>query len=330
MDRLEEENAVIEELVDVVVVDVRTVADDLMALKMRLLVVDAVVRLIEEDMDMDVGVDMDVSVGMGVVELVTLIGSGLLVLLKMVTTTTNSLLFWTFRIKWLEASYVSGFAEGCVQRPPEGEARNISLLPTIAAIGQELAVRFSDTAISNLISNSTIARHLQNQLITTKIAGKDSDERNRPNIIERRFQYATWLVNLGQYSHLPVPFFTGVHRRQVHIDELGFKHLYSENQRLCTISAIKQHLVLPHIQAEILNTLEILETCGQRLVSISSSGEPTCCLELGTTHFSKLHNRNVRTGARVFIAISLHLTIEKSHFINVNKYIVIVNEHFII
>ena len=66
-----EEDAVVEELVDVVVVDVRIVAEDLM------------VRLIEEDVDM----------GVGMLELATLIGSGLLMLLKMVTTTTNSLLF---------------------------------------------------------------------------------------------------------------------------------------------------------------------------------------------------------------------------------------------
>ena len=32
-------------------------------------------------------------------------------LLKMVTTSTNSLLFWAFHIKWLEASYVSGWLE---------------------------------------------------------------------------------------------------------------------------------------------------------------------------------------------------------------------------
>ena len=51
----------------------------------------------------------DMGVGMGVVELATLIGSSLLMLLKMVTTTTNSLLFWAFRIKRLEASYVSGW-----------------------------------------------------------------------------------------------------------------------------------------------------------------------------------------------------------------------------
>ena len=67
--------------------------------------------------------------------------------------------------------------------------------------------------------------------MATKIDGKDSDvpyERNRPNTIERRFQYATWLVNLDQYSHLPVCAtssilsFTGVHQRQVYIDESGF------------------------------------------------------------------------------------------------------------
>ena len=79
----------------------------------------------------------------------------------------------------------------------------------------------------------------------------------------------------------------------------------------------------------------ILKTCERRLVSISSRDEPTCCFVLGTTHFSKLHNRNVQTDARVFIGISLSLSIEKSfaiksHYIHVNKYIVIVNEHFII
>ena len=42
-------------------------------------------------------------------ELATLIGSGFLMLLKMVTTTTNLLLFWAFCIKRLEAWYVSGW-----------------------------------------------------------------------------------------------------------------------------------------------------------------------------------------------------------------------------
>ena len=347
-------------------------------------------------------------------------------------------------------------AEGRVQRLPEGGAHNIKLtdgmqafirdfvlqqpFTIIAAVGQELAVRFPDTAISD----STIAWHLQNQLITTKTAGKDSDlsyERNRPNTIERRFQYARHMIGQPRWVFT---FICLCHQRQVYIDESGFNiftrrskgraplgervrrivaprgrnvnitlaispdtglvhhvieqrtvtratfqaftnellvilaprvpineevfiifdgarpHLSIvvppefqdrfhvvmlppyclffnpvEQAHSCLKSEIKQHLVLPHIQAEILDILDILETCGRRLVSISSSGEPTCCFELGTTHFSKLHNRNEHTGARVFIDISLHLSIEKSFaiksdFINVNKYIVIVNEHFII
>ena len=64
-----------------------------------------------------------------------------------------------------------------------------------------------------------------------------------------------------------------------------------EQAHSCLKSAIKQHLVLLHIQAE------ILETFRRMLVSISSSGEPTCCFELGTIHFSKLHNRNVQMHA---------------------------------
>ena len=52
-------------------------------------------------------------------------------------------------------------------------------------------------------------------------------ERNRPNTTQRRFQYAIWLINLSQCSHLPVcvtsmPSFAGVYQRQVYIDESGF------------------------------------------------------------------------------------------------------------
>ena len=193
-----EEDAVVEELVDVVVVDVRIVAEDLMALKMR-----AVgggrggaadrgrygrgrghgcgrVNNVDRQRLVDAFEDGD-----DYHELAALLG--------IPYQTTRSII----RV-WL--------AEGRVQRLPEGGARNIKLsddmqafirdfvlqqpFTTISAVGQELAVRFPDTAISN----STIARYLQNQLITTKIAGKDSDvpyERNRPNTIEPRFQYAT-------------------------------------------------------------------------------------------------------------------------------------------
>ena len=81
VDRLVEEDAVVEELVEVVVVDVRIVVEDLMVLKMQLLVMDAVMRLIEED------------VGMGVIELATLVGSGLLMLFVVLLIVFFSCLF---------------------------------------------------------------------------------------------------------------------------------------------------------------------------------------------------------------------------------------------
>ena len=83
------------------------------------------VRLIEENMDMDVGV----------VKLATLIGSGLLILLKMVTITTNSLLFWAFHIKRLEASYMSGWRKVVYKdyRKDKGGARNIKLTDDMQA-----------------------------------------------------------------------------------------------------------------------------------------------------------------------------------------------------
>ena len=213
MDRLVEKDAVAKELVDVVVVDVRIVAEDLIRWPWRCgWVVDAV------DADRgghgrrcghERGRGHEHGHERGRVsnvdwQLVHAFEDGddyreLAALLGIPYQTARSII----RV-WL--------AEGGVQRLPEGGARNIELIDdmqtfiryfvlqqpftTITAVGQELAVRFPDTAISNQQFRFP-ARHLQNQLITTKIAGKDSDvpyERNRPNTIEGRFQYAAWLV----------------------------------------------------------------------------------------------------------------------------------------
>ena len=267
-----------------------------------------------------------------------------------------------------------------------------------------------DTAISN----STIARHLQNQLITTKIAGNDSDvlymyERNRPNTIEQCFQYATWLINLGQYLHLPVcatssfPSFTGVHQCQVYIDESGFNIFFSKNQRPCTVRrtspprrspmrkkrhiarmglvhhAIEQRTVTRATFQAFMNELvvfmaprinersldhfstpsskpitawrvrsnniwcfltfqlkfSIFKTCGWRLVSISTSSEPTCCFKWEQNALQQITQQKCANWcARIHRYIPASLSIEKSfaiksEFINVNKYIVIVNAHFV-
>ena len=85
--------------------------------------------------NIDIGIDMDVDVG--VVELATLIGSGFLMLLKMVTTTTNLLLFWEFCIKRLESMIRVWLAEGRVQSLPESGARNIKLTDDMQAFIKE-------------------------------------------------------------------------------------------------------------------------------------------------------------------------------------------------
>ena len=136
-------------------------------------------------------------------------------------------------------------AEGRVQRLPEGVARNITLTDDMQAFIGDFVLQQPFTTIAHRRgwsgTGGSLPRHgnfklnhslaPSKQLITTKIAGKDShvpNERNCPNTIERRFQYATWLISLGQYLHLPVcatssiPSFTGVQQRQVYIDESGF------------------------------------------------------------------------------------------------------------
>ena len=65
------------------------------------------------------------------------------------------------------------------------------------------------------IHTSTIARHLTNNLISLKIAGKDADvpwKRNTPEAKESRFQHATWLSTLPINHHI-------IH---MYVDECGF------------------------------------------------------------------------------------------------------------
>ena len=193
------------ELVDVIVVDVGIVAEDLMALKMRLLVVDAVVRLIEEDMDMDTwawawawgGHERGRVSNVDRQRLVDAFEDGydyheLAALLGIPYQTAQSII----RV-WL--------AEGRVQRLPEGGA-NIKLTDdmqafirdfvlqqsfiSIAAVGQELAVRFPDTAISNQ-QFLFPARHLQNQFITSS---------SPPRLLERTAMYRMKEIVLTQSS----------------------------------------------------------------------------------------------------------------------------------
>lgn len=81
---------------------------------------------------------------------------------------------------------------------------------TLTKLNEDLQERLPDKPH---ITISTIARHLQDQLITLKIAGKDADvpfRRNTAQTKEVRYQYAIWLTNIP------------INHKIVYIDESGF------------------------------------------------------------------------------------------------------------
>ena len=117
-------------------------------------------------------------------------------------------------------------AEGRVEARPRGGPRNIrvdgEMVAEIRRIAREnpftTLVQIQDRLQANLpdkprIHTSTIARHLMNQLISLKIAGKDADvphQRNTQDSKEKRFLYAQWLTHLPANVHL------------IYVDECGF------------------------------------------------------------------------------------------------------------
>jgi len=116
--------------------------------------------------------------------------------------------------------------EARVEAKPRGGARNKKVDEEMAEEVRRLArenpfttlVRIQDQLVANLpnkprIHTSTIARHLHNQLISLKIAGKDADvphQRNLPINKEKRHTYAQWITTLPPTSHV------------IYIDECGF------------------------------------------------------------------------------------------------------------
>ena len=116
-------------------------------------------------------------------------------------------------------------AEARVERLPQGGRRHVKVddamrdeilrlarekpFTTLVEIQDGLLRAFPDKRIHT----STIARHLTNNLISLKIAGKDADvpwKRNSPEAKERRFQHATWLSTLPINHHV------------IYVDECGF------------------------------------------------------------------------------------------------------------
>lgn len=81
---------------------------------------------------------------------------------------------------------------------------------TLTSINDELRRRLPNKPH---VTAKTIARHLDLQLITVKIAGKDADvpfRRNTPETKQRRQEYAPWLTDLD------------VRHKIIYIDESGF------------------------------------------------------------------------------------------------------------
>ena len=105
-----------------------------------------------------------------------------------------------------------------------------------------------------------------------------------------------------------------------------------EQAHSCLKSAIKQHLMLPHIQAEILHIQNMWAEAG---INQQGQWRANMLLRIGSNALQQITQEKCANWcARIHRgAHHLHLSIEKSfatksHFINVNKYIVIVNEHY--
>ena len=115
--------------------------------------------------------------------------------------------------------------EGRVEKLPQGGRRHVKVDDEMRNEMLRLArekpfttlVEIQDGLLRNFpekhVHTSTIARHLRNNLISLKIAGKDADvpwKRNTPEAKESRFQHATWLSTLPVNHHV------------IYVDECGF------------------------------------------------------------------------------------------------------------
>ena len=51
------------------------------------------------------------------------------------------------------------------------------------------------------LNDTTVGKALNGMLVTVKLARSLSAERNRPDVIQQRFDYATWFMNEGVVNH---------------------------------------------------------------------------------------------------------------------------------
>ena len=92
---------------------------------------------------------------------------------------------------------------------------NENCLLTLAQMNKELRRRLPG---KRRIHDRTIARTLEGMLFTLKLVRPLPTDRNRPDVIEKRFQYANWFMTHAVLHHC------------VFIDECGFNIWTSRSQ----------------------------------------------------------------------------------------------------
>ena len=78
------------------------------------------------------------------------------------------------------------------------EIVNENVLLTLKQINEELRGRLPDKPP---VCDRTIAKTLNGMLIRVKLARPVPAERNRPDVVERRYEYVNWFMSQLNYQH---------------------------------------------------------------------------------------------------------------------------------
>lgn len=141
-------------------------------------------------------------------------------------------------------------SEGRIERLPTGGRRRVrvdqAMIATILEIARQqpftTLMQIKETLQQRLpdkpqVHVSTISRHLEGNLISVKIAGKDADVprlRNIPETKQKRYEYFTWLTSLNLNDNI------------INIDECGFNLFTRRTQGRAPIGQPVRQEVVGH------------------------------------------------------------------------------------
>ena len=97
--------------------------------------------------------------------------------------------------------------EGRIAERPRGGANNENCFMTLAQTNHELGRRLPQKP---LIHDRTVARTLEGMLYSVKLARPLPAERNRPEVLQKRVDYANWFMGHAVVNH------------SVFVDECGY------------------------------------------------------------------------------------------------------------